>query len=310
MSDPTPSVDLDQFERELNPLTFSAADANAQVLGYGEISTVFQIGADREQAYKRMPLFTDISAANEYAGNYRQYCDYLRQAGIELPPDELKSVVVPGRPVALYIIQKQYPAAWFAHHLIHSESESRIKPMLQRIGDHINRIWEFNHSRQPHLEIALDGQLSNWLFVDGNVETGKLLYVDTSTPLFRLDGEEQLDPELFLKSAPGFLRWIIRWLFLDDVMNRYYDRRQVMIDLVANLHKEQRSDLVPPAREVVTPFFQAEDAAIEEEEIRKYYTEDKLIWTLFLSFRRIDRWIKTRILRQHYDFLLPGKIKR
>jgi hypothetical protein len=39
--------------------------------------------------------------------------------------------------------------------------------------------------------------------------------------------------------------WIIRLLFLKDVMSRYYDPRQVTIDLIANFYREQRADLVP-----------------------------------------------------------------
>lgn len=306
---PVDLIDLTLFEKKLNPVAFSAADTNAQVLGYGEISTVFQIGRDQKRAYKRMPLFADAAAADSYARNYRQYCNYLQEAGIDLPPDELQTVEVPGRPVSLYIIQKQYPVAWFAHHLIHHESETHIKRVFHRICERIDAVWKFNRRQETHLELALDGQLSNWLFVDGDVETGSLLYVDTSTPLFRLKGEEQLDPELFLKSAPGFLRWIIRSLFLKDVMSRYYDRRQVMIDLTANLYKEQQSDLVPVALGIVNGFLDMDDA-VDQEEIRKYYKEDRLIWTLFLSFRRVDRWLKARIMRQHYDFVLPGNIKR
>lgn len=310
MPDPTDNHDLEIFERNLNPLQFSAADSSAQVLGYGEISTVFQIGADRSLAYKRMPLFEAPAAAEAYSRRYRRYCEHLREAGIQLPPDELKTVAVPGRPLALYIIQKQYPPEWFAHHLIHHESAAANQKIFHRICQRIDAVWSFNSRNKPQLELALDGQLSNWLFENGNVDSGALLYVDTSTPLFRIDGVEQLDPELFLKSAPGFLRWIIRWLFLEDVMNRYYDHRQVLIDLTANLHKEQRGELLPSALKIINDSISPGDAPIDGDEIRRYYNQDKMIWTIFLAFRRIDRWLKTRILRQHYDFLLPGKIQR
>jgi len=301
---------LEAFERNLNPSEFSGSDSTVNVLGYGEISTVFQIGDDRTHAYKRMPLFTESAVADKYSRRYRLYCRYLRETGVNLPPDELRTVAVPGRPVVLYIIQKQYPREWFAHHLIHNKSETAIQKIFYRICDRINGVWDFNRQKQSGLELALDGQLSNWLFEDGNVETGTLLYVDTSTPLFRIDGIEQLDPELFLKSAPGFLRWIIRWLFLDDVMNRYYDQRQVLIDLAANLYKEQQGDLVPLALNIINASIDANDDPLDVDQIRKYYDQDKMIWRLFLTFRRIDRWLKTRILRQHYDFLLPEKIKR
>jgi len=182
--------------------------------------------------------------------------------------------------------------------------------IFQKVCEQIDGVWKFNQNRMPGLELALDGQLSNWLFENGAPDASSLLFVDTSTPLFRVDGVEQLDPELFLKSAPGFLRWVIRLLFLKDVMNRYYNRRQVLTDLAANLFKEQRPDLIPLALGVINNFMNPGEPAIEDDDIRQYYRKDKMIWTLFLMFRRMDRWLKTRLLRQHYDFLLPGKISR
>jgi len=124
-----------------------------------------------------------------------------------------------------------------------------------------------------------------------------------------------VDAELFLRSAPSFLAWILRMLFLDDVVNRYYDFRRVAIDLIANFQKEQRGDLIPRVIEVVNGFFAGEAAElglqpIDCKEIESYYREDALIWTLYLSFRRIDRWIRTKLLRRDYPYILPGKIQR
>ena len=57
-----------------------------------------------------------------------------------------------------------------------------------------------------------------------------------------MDGVEQLDPELFLRSAPSFLVWLLRLLFLKDVVDRYYDFHLVAVDLIANFYKEQMRD--------------------------------------------------------------------
>jgi len=146
---------------------------------------------------------------------------------------------------------------------------------------------------------------------DGSI----LTYLDTSTPLFRIDGEEQMDPELFLRSAPSFLVWILRLLFMQDVVDRYYDLRQVVVDLVANFYKEQRPELIPDLVDVANSFFAGEAAdldlaPISEKEVRAYYREDALIWTLYLSMRRLDRWLHTTLLRREYPYILPGKTKR
>jgi len=128
--------------------------------------------------------------------------------------------------------------------------------------------------------------------------------------LFCKDGIERLDPELFLKSAPAFLRWILRWLFLKDVINRYYDQRQVYIDLAANLYKEQRADLIPLTVTIINRQLGTDQKPLTVDEVDKYYREDKLIWSFYLSFRRIDRWLTTKIFRRRYEYILPGKIKR
>ncbi len=300
---------LDRFEASLNPQDLASSPIAATVLGYGEISTIFQIGADTSTAFKRMPLFRERPSAETYADQYRFYCSQLTAAGLHLPPDETVILEVPGRPVVLYIAQQQILPEHFGHRLIHGLETPAIVDLLERIADEIAKVWAFNRASRPGLEVAIDGQLSNWASADPD-DDNTLYYVDTSTPLFRLEGIEQLDPELLLQSAPGFLRWLIRWLFLADVMNRYYDPRQVYTDLAANLYKEQRPDLIPLVIDIVNRHLGAGQKPLSEADVAAYYREDKLIWTLFLAFRRVDRWIKRNLLRKRYEFILPGKIKR
>ena len=186
---------------------------------------------------------------------------------------------------------------------------SVIQKALENIASEMDKIWQFNQSIRPALELALDGQLSNWVWFE-NADSQSMVFIDTSTPLFRKKGVEQLDPELFLKSAPVFLRWILRLFFLDDVINRYYDPRLVYMDFTANLYKEQHPSLIPLAVKIINTILSDNIKPLTEEEVAKYYRQDKLIWTLFLAFRRLDRWFTTKLFRQRYEFILPGKIKR
>lgn len=300
---------LTEFESGLNPQQIEHSAIPAILIGFGEISAIFQIGDRTETAYKRLPLFADHRSAQSYIGKYTEYCELLCRAGLNLPPDKAIVISVPRRPVVLYIAQKQLPAGRFAHRLIHRLSARDIQELFENIIAEIAKIWSHNQAAAPERELALDGQLSNWVWMES--ESGKpLFYIDTSTPLFRKNGLEQMEPELFLKSAPSFLRWIIRLFFLKDVMNRYYDQRQVYIDLAANLYKEQRPDLIEPILGLINRDLPDGNETISLKEVEKYYREDKLIWTLFLAFRRIDRWLTTRILRRRYEFILPGKIRR
>ncbi len=301
---------LERFEHGLDPHDIAQSKIPAEILGFGEISTIFMIGDDQTRAYKRMPLFHSVTEAETYARNYRIYCHHLKQAGLNLPEDEIRIVTLPGRPVVLYLIQQQFPPEWFAHKLLHTLEAGKLPGLGERIRSAVALPWKYNQINAPTTEIALDGQISNWVFENGDVEKGLLYYIDTSTPLFRLDGVEQLNPELLLQSAPGFLRWIIRSLFLQDVMERYYDQRQVLIDLVANLMKEQLPDLIDPMLNLINSDQSTDLKEITNKEIQGYYREDRIIWTLFLAFRRTDRWIKKALLHKRYEFILPGKIKR
>ena len=93
-------------------------------------------------------------------------------------------------------------------------------------------------------------------------------------------------------------------------MNRYYVPRLVYTDLIANLYKEQRPDLVAPTVAIVNRLLETGETPLAVKEIETYYAEDKRIWIVFLAFRRVDRWLTTRLLKRRYEFILPGAIRR
>jgi len=300
---------LHEFESGLNPQDLKNSPIPAAIIGYGEISAIFQIADNSEIAFKRLPLFSDRPSAEQYTLHHDEYCQLLTEAGLNLPEYETVIIEPADRPVAVYIAQKLIPFRHFGHRLIHEFEGDNIHRLLETIVAEISKVWRYNRSHQPAVRLALDGQLSNWAWFDGQPRPA-IYYIDTSTPLFCKDGIERLDPELFLKSAPAFLRWILRWLFLKDVINRYYDQRQVYMDLAANLYKEQRPDLIPLTVTIINRHLGTDQKPLTVGEVDKYYREDKLIWSFYLSFRRIDRWLTTKIFRRRYEYILPGKIQR
>jgi len=100
--------------------------------------------------------------------------------------------------------------------------------------------------------------------------------------------------------------------YLDD----YYDPRLVALDLLGNFHKEGRPDRVPLGVRVVNSWL-ASDAAplgshepVSVDEVERYYRSDADLLALYLRLRRADRFLRTRILRRPYDFVLPGPVDR
>jgi len=116
-----------------------------------------------------------------------------------------------------------------------------------------------------------------------------------------------LKADLFLKSAPPIINRIVKSIFLQEILDRYYDFRFILIDLIGNFFKKGVSELIPEAIEIANNFLERK---ITLEEVKSYYRRDAFIWSLFQFLRRTHRFLRTNLLRKRYEFLLPGKIKR
>ena len=314
---------LGQFERQLDPRHPEAGEIPAKVLGYGEISTVFEIGSGSQAdvAYKRMPIFETEAELDKYRWIFREYNQLLSsQVGLLLPPFGHATVTGSDSKPVMFLAQKKLDPASIGNKAIQVLSEEDAVRLVVLVLRELAKLWDFN-ARQGEVELGIDGQISNWS-IDGfdpanpavSDET-RLYYIDTSTPFIRLEGVEQLDPELFLRSAPSFLVWLLRLMFLEDVMTRYYDFHLVAVDIIANFYKEQLPQRIPALVKAANEFFEGEAAALDvapltEKEIKSYYREDAMIWRLYLAMRRSDRFLRTRITRKGYPYILPGKIKR
>ena len=310
---------LQEFEQGLNPSKPDQSKIPAQVLGYGEISTVFSIDAgDGQLAYKRIPSFKNMTEATDYVALYDESVVVFAEIGIELAPGKMVAFEgVNGRYTVIYLVQNKLNPHTIAHKVIHQLDSAQASALIVGIFGEFDKVFDFNIQNQGTIEVGFDGQLSNWAVTGFDAENGNLpeplnlVYLDTSSPLLRRDGVEQLDGEIFLRSAPSFLAWGLRKFYLDDVMTRYYDLRQVTIDLLANLFKEQKPELVPDLLRMANTRWanNALFSPITLDDIESYYKEDAFIWRLYLGSRRFDRSLH-HILRKPYPYILPGKIKR
>lgn len=312
---------LKEFERGLDPSHPERSTIPAKVLGYGEISTVFEIEGEHDLACKRMPIFRHQEELDQYKIIYNEYNHILNdKVGINVPPFGFTSFACDAGYMVCFDVQEKLPPESFGNKLIHTLDDDDIVSLFRLILKQLKKVWDFN-KESADIQIGIDGQISNWTIRDFSPDNPhidsktRLYYIDTSTPFIRKNGNEQLDPELFLRSAPSFLVWLIRWLFLEDVMTRYYDFHLVVVDLIANFYKEQRPELIPELVQAANDFFAGEAKGLEikpitVDEVRSYYKEDALIWIIFLAMRRLDRFIHKRILRKPYIYILPGKIKR
>lgn len=312
-----------EFERGLDPLHPERSAVPCHILGYGEISTVFEVDVDglRDLAFKRMCIFETPEEARAYASIYLEYNRRLESdIGLHLPPYGYALMECAGGRPIFYITQKQLPSESVGNQALHRYSSREITTLFRLILRELHKVWHYNQTHDG-FQVGIDGQISNWAleaFDPDRPPVGEamvLLSLDTSTPLYHRQGVEQLNPELFLRSAPPYLVWILRMLFVQDVMTRYYDPRKVIVDLIANFYKEQRPELVPGLVAAANEFIGGEAPGlgipeIRVKEVRDYYREDAIIWSLYLAMRRFDRFVRRRVLHRDYPYILPGKIKR
>ncbi len=312
---------LERFEAGLDPLNPDLSKISARIIGYGEMSTIFVISHPGQEniAYKRMPIFRSRDEMENYERLFAEYSTELNKIGINVPESAAARVIPDKGNSVIYNAQERLPSASIGNALIQKLDEKSVRLLFLCVLRDLKKVFASNRER-PSLAFGIDGQISNWAMKDYQegkpvTEKTELFYIDTGTPLIRKDGIEQLNPELFLRSTPSFLVWLIRLFFLEEVMTRYYDFRKVTIDLIANFYKEQRPEFIPMLIETANHFFAAEYAQsgivpLTEKEIISYYKEDATIWRVYLAFRKIDRFLQLKILRKPYVYILPGEIKR
>jgi len=304
--------------------------AGLGIIGYGEISTVMKVEKGRyldenfelkkidssRWIWKKMPPFPSRDEVREFDRAYREYREILvNDVGIRVPAQMVSFFPREGF-VAVYAGQERADPAMIGNVLVKKLGEHEAGTLFLLVLWELLKVYQFNAARGRVL-LGLDGQLSNWVLLPA--ERGKvshndsLLYIDTSSPLYRVEGKEQLNTEIFIRNAPSFLRLLIRIFFLKEVVDRYYDMRSVIVDLIANLHKEKRTDLIDGFIVIANDFMKEKgmsDRPITREEIDKYYSGDAFIWKFFQFSRRVDRFIIEKIFRRKYHYRLPEKIER
>jgi len=266
-------------------------ESGLDVLAYGEISVVVRLG---QVACKRLPVFGDGAALARYRDCFDRYLALLRERGVGVVRSELCAFERDDGTWVAYCVQPLLARDSMVVDIMRAGDAAAVA-LFREVVDAI--------AAAVSPQLGLDAQLSNWARVDG-----ELVYLDVTTPLLRDDeGNDQLDADLFLAALPALLRRPIRWWLLGGIIDKYHQVRGVVLDAIANLHKEQLAGLIPElvavANERVTP-------PLDETEVARYYKSDARTWAALLWLRHADRAWHRRVLRRPYPFLLPKRIDR
>ena len=266
------------------------------VLGYGEISIVLACeDRDRSFACKRLPPFPSREQLDAYRDVFDQYLNRLRTAGVDVLESVVEAVPAADGGWVAYCVQPMLSGDSLLPSVLHAKAPQEAAGIVGQVLDVVRSAASDG--------LGLDGQSSNWALYEG-----RLRYLDVTTPFIRNDdGEEQLDYRLFIASLPWLLRGFVRRFLLSAILDKYYCRRGIVVDFLANLIKENLEDRIPYSLEVANTGL---EIAIDEGEVRKYYQSDARLWAFMQKIRRLDRFWQRRIRRRVYPFLLPPKIAR
>lgn len=284
------------LEERVDRALRSGDSGELTVLGYGEISSVLAL-EDRGVAYacKRLPPFRDRVTLEAYRVVFEDYVAALAGSGVRVAPTSIVAVERADGRQGVYCVQRVLPPEALLTAVLARTSETEARVVFAKL------VTAALAAAGPRL--GLDGQVSNWALVDG-----ELVYFDVTTPMLRDGtGRERLDTDLFIASLPWAVRGLVRRFALGQILDKYYVPRGVVLDALANLVKEKLDRLLPALLEVangrVTP-------AITEDDVRRYYASDAQMWELLQRLRRLDRAWQRRVRRRPYPFLLPAEIVR
>ncbi|MFX1432019.1 MAG: DUF6206 family protein, partial [Promethearchaeota archaeon] len=309
---------LKELERTIDTVHPERGKVPIKVLGYGEITLVFEIVNDKHNyAYKRLPIFENSEQAKKHEHIFWEYNRFLNEEiKIKTPPLEIVWFENDEGKIIFYTIQEKLPSESVGNKVIHQVGKHDTEILVLKALREMKKVWNFNKENKIY-DVGLDGQISNFAVLNYNHnnpkvdENSQLIYIDTVPPFYRKNGVEAMEIELLTKSMPSFIRGLLKLIFLQDLIDRYYDWRLVIIDLVANFFKEQKPELIPSLIRLVNKFLEEEASnfniePLTFEEVEKYYKSDKFIWVLYQRMRMFDRFIKTKLLRKKYDYYLPG----
>ncbi len=311
---PPPEVGevLARTEQALDPGSPERGGA-VSVLGHGEISVALAVADLPGLVCKRMSGFADEASAARYVALVEDYLGRLERAGVRVAPTDAVTVARPRRPPVVYLVQPRLAAQSLGDRLLRTADDRTLRSALGAALAVVAAL--ARHPGTEGVEVALDGQLSNWSFADDPASEPPVL-VDVGTPFLRRDGQHLMDREVLLAPVPPGLRaYYRRQRLVEAYLDDYFVPRTLAVDLLGNFHKEGAAHRLPLGLDVVDAWLATEGLPgpvdpVTTEEVERYYRKDADLLALYLRLRRMDRFLRTRVLRGTYDYVLPGRVAR
>jgi len=307
---------LQRFEAQLDPVQPTAGANGVAIVGYGEVSTVISLTALPGWVCKRMAGFGDAAAVERYLAVVERYIGLLETLGLRVAATVPVPVHTPASGHVVYLLQPRLDPGGLGNHLLRTADDAVLLAAVDQVLAHVHTVLLANRVPRDGRTVTVDAQLSNWHFPIRDGTVGAPTLIDVGTPFMRRNGVDEIDIALFLAPVPAFMRPLYRRARLvESYIDDYFHAPKLLADLLGNFHKEGRPDRIDAVvahvnRWLAGPGADLDARPITRERVDRYYRKDAQLLELFLKVRRLDRFVRTRLLRQRYNFILPGPIRR
>lgn len=301
-----------RFEDQLNPSCPTSGPMAGNVIACGEVSSVLTLDVLPGWVCKRMSGFETADQVSVYLDLVQQYCRILESLGIAVVPTELVPVRSSIGEFVVYLLQPALRKEELGNTILKNGSDENLFFVVTEFLKSTEKIFSYNNSNNEGLLIAADSQISNW-----HVTREGIRLLDIGTPCLRKDKKDLFDSRIIGKAMPFPVRFIFNRA---GMMQRYFDSyfcpREIIIDHVANYIKEGRPDRIPIVLKFIHRWISKNgnqlklNKEISMKEIKTFYCKDSILLEAFLQCRRLDRFIKTRVIGSTYNYILPENISR
>jgi len=134
---------LKKLEKSIDTSNPEKGEVPIKILGYGEISLVFEIVGDPEQiAYKRIPIFKNEKQVNRHIWAYNEYNRILIQdVGINLPNYDVAWFKDNQDKIQFYCVQEKISSESVGNRVIHDLSTEDIETLILLVMREMKKVW-------------------------------------------------------------------------------------------------------------------------------------------------------------------------
>jgi hypothetical protein len=237
-------------------------DHGLKIIGWGNVS--ISIEWQGSAVVKPLPLFPSRTAFDAYSSVLGKHFQILEGGNVGVLPTTLQGLERERGAWAGWLIQPKVPAERLLPQYLRSAERGEAIAVLSNLAAHITAV--------VSPRFGLDADITNWC-VDG---AERLLLLDSSTPLVRDDrGRALLDLDIFLAHIPRLLRALVRRFVVPRLINKFFERRSLFVDILSGFYSEQLSHLLP---EVIRRWSSLVEDEITEEEVLRYKRRNERLW--------------------------------